>query len=153
MLRGQTDRNPKERVSMGATRIIGASGNPNSFGNMDVIVFPLAARTATVSSADIVNDFGSTCHVYIKVTARAGAASTTFTIEGKDAVSGDYYTILASTAMTTPAVKIMRVGPGLTASANLIVNDLLPRTWRVTATHGTADAHTYSVGASVLGGY
>ena len=135
---------------MGGTHIIGRSGNPDSFGNADVVVFPLLARTVTVSSADISNDFGKMCHVYIKVTARAGTASTTFTIQGKDAVSGDYYTILVSAALTTATTVILRVGPGLTAAANLIVNDLLPRTWRVTATHGTADAHTYSVGASVL---
>ena len=135
---------------MGGTRILGRSGNPDSFGNADVTVFPLLARTATVSSADLVNDFGKMCHVYIKATAKGTAPSVVFTIEGKDAVSGDYYTILAAAAMTTVTTKILRVGPGLTASANLIVNDLLPRTWRVTATHSNADSYTYSVGASVL---
>ena len=133
---------------MSGNRLLGDSGV--IYGNRNVVVFPLAARAATVSSADISNDFGKACHVYIKVTARAGSASTTFTIAGKDPVSGDYYTILASAAMTTAATKILRVVPGLTASANLIVSDCLPRTWRVTATHGTADDHTYSVGASIL---
>jgi hypothetical protein len=117
---------------------------------MDVVVFPLAARAATVSSSDIVNDFGKMCHVYIKITSITASPSIVFTIEGKDATSGDYYTILTAAAMTTATTKILRVGPGLTASANLIVNDLLPRTWRVTATHADADSATYSVGASVL---
>ena len=135
---------------MGGTRILGRSGNPDSFGNADVVVFASAARTATVSSADLVNDFGKVCHVFIDVTAISATPSVVFAIEGKDATSGKYYTILTAAAMTTVTTKILRVGPGLTASANLIVNDLLPRTWRVTATHGDADSITYSVGASVL---
>jgi hypothetical protein len=146
---------------MGGTHIVGKAGylaevssegavltTPRS--NSNVSVFALAARTATVSSADITNYFGRACHVYIKVTDSALTPSVVFTIEGKDEVSGDYYTILAAAAMTGAAVKILRVVPGLTAAANLIASDVLPRTWRVTATHADTDSITYSVGASVI---
>ena len=146
---------------MGATRVIGESGilaEVDATGallttprqNRDITVLPLAARTATVSSADIINQSGRSAIVYIRVTATAGAPSVVFTIEGRDGTSGDYYPILASTAVTATGTRVLRVGPGLIAAANLTVNDVLPRTWRVTATHGNADSFTASVGASVV---
>jgi hypothetical protein len=135
---------------MGGTRILGRSGNPDSFGNADIVVFASAARTATTNSADITNDFGRAAHIFINVTAKGTAPSVVFEVQGKDATSGSYYAILTAAAMTTVTTKILRVVPGLTAVANLTVSDTLPRTWRVVATHANGDSFTYSVGASIL---
>ena len=71
-------------------------------------------------------------------------------IEGKDLISGKYYTVLASAAITGTGTTVLKVYPGITASANASASDILPRTWRVTATHANTDSITYSVGASVI---
>jgi hypothetical protein len=109
-----------------------------------------AARTATTNSGDIETRAGRGVHVVIDATAAAATPSVVFTIQGKDATSGAYYTILASAAVTGVSTTVLRVFPGATAAANLAANDCLPATWRVLATAGDADSLTYSVGCSYL---
>lgn len=118
-------------------------------GNVDATLLASAARTAATQSADQTNYNGRGLHVVIDVTAWT-AGSITVTIQGKDSVSGKYYTILASAALAAVGTTILRVYPGLTASANAAANDILPRTWRVSVAVGTADSITYSIGASVI---
>lgn len=119
-------------------------------GNTEVQVFASAARTATVNSADLTNHNGRGVIVVIDVTAIALTPSVTFAIQGKDAESGKYVSILTSVAITGTGTTKLEVGPGLTAAANTVANAQLPRTWRVTATHADTDSITYSVGASVI---
>ncbi len=107
-----------------------------------------AARTANTNSTDQNNTNGKGVHVHINITAWT-AGSITVTIQGKDPVSGTYYTILASAALAATGLTVLRVHPGLTAVANLAANDFLPRVWRVAVTVGTADSITYSVGNAV----
>jgi hypothetical protein len=107
-----------------------------------------AARTATTNSGDVETRAGRGVHVVIDATAAAATPSVVFTIQGKDATSGAYYTILAS--VTGVSTTVLRVFPGSTAAANLAANDCLPATWRVLATAGDADSLTYSVGCSYL---
>jgi hypothetical protein len=109
-----------------------------------------AARTASVDSSDLTNGFGKGLHLVIDVTAVAATPSITVTIQGKDALSGKYYTILASAAITATGTTVLKVHPGLTAAANAAANDLLPRTWRVSVTNADADSITYSVGYSIV---
>lgn len=109
-----------------------------------------AARTATVNTSDQTNFGGRGVHVTINVTAASATPSVVFTIQGKDDLSGVYYTILASAAITGTGTTVLRVYPGLTAAANVTVNDVLPRTWRVNCVHADADSITYSLGASVI---
>ena len=45
---------------------------------------------------------------------------------------------------------MLRVYPGLTASANVTASDVLPATWRVEAVHGDTDSITYSVSANLI---
>lgn len=119
-------------------------------GNNDITVLASAARTATLQSSDITNYNAKGLHLVINVTAASATPSVVFTIQGKDALSSAYYTILASAAITGTGTTVLRVFPGATAAANLAANDILPRTWRVDATHADADSITYSVGASVI---
>jgi hypothetical protein len=75
------------------------------------------------------------------------------TVDGYDPVSGKYYNLITSAALTdsgAPYTRVLRVGQGLTASANLTVLDVLPSTIRVTMTHGDADSITYSVAATLV---
>lgn len=119
-------------------------------GNVDGTAFASAARTASANSADVTNYNSRGVHVVIDVTAITATPSVTFTIQGKDALSGAYYTVLASAAITGVGTTALRVYPALTAAANTVANDVLPRTWRVAAVHGDADSITYSVGYSLI---
>ncbi len=119
-------------------------------GNTDITVLASAARTASVNSADLTNYNARGLHLVIDVTAVTATPSITVTIQGKDALSGQYYTVLASAAITAVGTTVLRVYPGLTAAANAVANDILPRTWRVSVTNADADSITYSIGASVI---
>lgn len=112
--------------------------------------FDSAARTATTNSGDLDNGQHRGLHLTINVTAITSTPSVVFTIQGKDEISGSYYTILASAAITGTGTTVLRVYPGLTASANTVANDVLPKTWRVLATHADGDSITYSVGACLI---
>lgn len=117
--------------------------------NNNVQVFPSAANTASQDSGDFTNPGCKGVVLVIKITAGAGL-SLTFTIQGKDPVSGAYYTILASSALTGTGTTVLRVYPGLTASANVTADDVLPRTWRVDVNAGNNTSATYSVGALLI---
>ena len=121
-----------------------------AYHNERFTIFASAARTETVNGDDIENMNGRGVKVVIDVTAASATPSVVFTIQGKDTVSGKYYTILASSAITGTGTTVLTVYPGLTASANAVANDILPRDWRVIATHADADSITYSVGAQVI---
>lgn len=112
--------------------------------------FASAARTATGNSGDLSNGQHRGLHLVIDATAASATPSVVFTIQGKDETSGQYYTILASAAITGVSTTVLRVYPGLTAASNTVANDALPKTWRVLATHADADSITYSVGACLI---
>lgn len=110
-----------------------------------------AAGAGTTQSADQQNINGRGLHLIIDITAVGGTPTLTVTIEGKDPTSGKYYTILASAALSSVATTILRVYPGLTASANVTVNDVLPRVWRVKSViGGTTPQVTATIAASVV---
>ena len=86
--------------------------------------------------------------VVVDVTVNAGGlGSVTVKINGKDPASGKYYTILQSTALSAVATTVLRIYPTLTASANLIAQDILPETIQIVATGGSGGPITYSVGS------
>lgn len=118
--------------------------------NHELTLLASAARTATVSSVDQTNYNCRGVVIFIDVTAIAATPSVTFTIEGKSSLSAEYYTILTSAAVVATGNTVLRAYPGLTAAANTVANDVLPRIWRVTATHGDADSITYSVSANLI---
>lgn len=118
--------------------------------NRTITMLASAARTATNNSSTFSNPRGRALRFHVDCTARAGSASTVFTFQGLDAVSGKYYTLLATAAVTTAAKTEYLVGLGNTVTANVSANVAAPVKFRVLATHGTADAHTYSVSAEIL---
>jgi hypothetical protein len=111
-----------------------------------------AAASAGVNSADQVNVVARGLHLVIDITTITGTTPTlTVTIEGKDPTSGKYYTILASAALNATGTTVLKVYPGLTASANAVANDVLPRTWRVRTTiGGTTPAVTATIAANLI---
>lgn len=118
-------------------------------GNVEMTVFASGARTATVNSPDLTNPDGRHLWLVIDVTAVTATPSVVFKIQGKDPASGKYRDILASAAITGTGTTHLFVGMDLTAAANSIAKDFLPRTWRVRAEHADTDSATYSVGASI----
>ena len=118
-----------------------------TLGPQNKTVLASAARTASANSADLTNSNGRGVVIVIDATASADTPSVVFTVKGKDPLSGQYYTILASAAITGTSTTVLRVYPGLTAIANQTATDVVPRTYRVEAVADDADSLTYSVGA------
>lgn len=118
--------------------------------NDAITVLASAARTATNSSAILLNGNHRGGHFIIDVTAITATPSVVFSIEARDAGSLNWYSLLDSVAIVGVGTTILRVYPGLfPVTANLVANDILPFLWRVTATHADADSITYSVGANL----
>ena len=118
--------------------------------NFNTIALASEARIATNNSGDLTNSGHKGCHVIIDVTAITATPSIVPTIQGKDSVSGEYYTLLVGVAITATGTTILKVYPGLTASANVIANDIVPSKFRILMTHADADSATYSVGVSLV---
>jgi len=115
-----------------------------------VTVLASAARTASVDSAVFSGDGYRGIQLIIDATASAATPSVVFTLQGYSPAGNDYYTILASAAITGTGTTVLRVFPGSTVTANLAANDILPPLWRVSVAAGDADSLTYSVAANLL---
>jgi hypothetical protein len=113
------------------------------------IILPSAARTATVASAALSGRRFRGVSLYVKITAGT-TLSITPQLEGLDQASGDWYLLLAGTALTGVSVKRLTVAPGITVVANASAADVLPDQWRVNMVHGNANSATYTVGASLI---
>lgn len=107
------------------------------------VVAEPVARTAT---ANFTFHSGSAAGLFIiDVTATSATPSVVFTIQGVEPLSGNVYTILASSAITSTGTTVLRVHPELTAAANTIAKDFLPGAININAAHGDADSITYSI--------
>lgn len=127
----------------------GTSWDPTS-GNSDTAALITAAgATTTQTSADQTNYNGRGVRVVLDMTT-VGTGSVTLTIQGKDAASGKYYTLLAGAAVITDVTNAYEVYPGVTATANVSASTALPRVWRIVTTANNANPSTYTVGASVI---
>ncbi len=117
--------------------------------NVDVTLLASASRTTTQNSGNITvfNERG--VNVYLNMTV-VGTGNVTVNILGVDPVSGGTYTILQGSAITTNSFNVYRVYPALTAVANSVANDHLPRVIQINITANNANAATYSVGYTLL---
>lgn len=111
-----------------------------------------AAGAGTYTSADQKNLTHRGLNLYINITALTGTGPTvTVIIEGKDPVSGQYFTLLSSTALSAIGFTRLIVYPGIAVTANFSDNDALPGTWRVrVVVGGTGPAATGTISASLL---
>lgn len=112
----------------------------------------VAAGLGTVNGPDINNVAGKGLNVYINITAISGTTPTlTVTVQGKDPVSGQYFTILASTALAATGFTRMIIYPGVPAVANASDNDVLPDTFRViAAVGGTGPSVTATISGCII---
>lgn len=108
-------------------------------------VMASAARTATPDTEEFETS-GRSCTLVFDSTAVTSTPSTVVKVEGIDRLSGKAWTLLAGVAVATVTTQVLQIGPGLPATANASANAPLPPVIRVTATHGNANSHTYSIG-------
>lgn len=129
--------------------VLGFATKPAHAQNLGVTVFPSAARTATtLNSNDFVNNAGRGVTCVLDTTIFT-AGTVTLTIQGKDGVSGKYYTLLAGAAVGSVSTNTYKVFPGAPATSNVSANDQLPRAWRINLAGAASPNATYSVGCSV----
>ena len=117
----------------------------------DLTAVTLTAQgTGTVNSPDIQigtaqgNSSGFNVSVNITVIT---AGSLTVTVQGKDAASGTYYTLLASAALATTGFTRLQVGPLIAAAANTVAQTYIPKTIRISAAVVTGPV-TATIGVS-----
>jgi hypothetical protein len=92
-------------------------------------------------------------------TASSGAASTTFVIQGFDAATATWNTLVSSAAISGPTVSapfMIAAGPGLIAGdapTNGVQKAvMLPRTWRVGVTVAGTNSVDASIGCNLIRG-
>jgi hypothetical protein len=116
--------------------------------NADGIVL-LASSTITANgNTDIqVNNIARGIKLYISPGSfGSGASAITVKVQGYDPVSKNFFDMLTSASLTANTPVALTIYPGITATANISVNDVLPRSWRV-----TWQATAYGTGGSTLG--
>lgn len=122
--------------------------------NIQATLLASLARNASTASADQTNYNGKGVIVVVNISAVAGDDTFTFTIQGKDPISSEYYGMLVSSALASTGIYVYILYPATTAGATGVISAPLPRTWRVAATYaqvgGAADTLTFSVSACVL---
>ncbi len=114
-----------------------------------VTAYASAARTATPTAVTVSTGRYTRAAIVIDATAITATPSVVMTVHGLDPTSGSYYLIATSAAITAISNTYLRIGPGLTSTANLSFGDIVPDTLRITMTHGDADSITYSVGVNL----
>lgn len=119
--------------------------------NLDNFVIQASGAIITNgNSFDAVNYNARGAKVFITTgTFGSGASAITVSIQVKDPVSGNYFTLGTTGSLTASGFFVLQVYPGSTISLttpNVAVNDALSRTWRV-----TWNASAWGTGGSTLG--
>lgn len=109
------------------------------------------ARVADTDSEDQLNEWGRGGHIVVDVSAIADTPSIVVTVQGKDELSGNYYDILVSNAITATGTTILKIYPGIGVIDGAAASDVLPPIFRVSVAHGDADSITYSISAQMIG--
>lgn len=118
--------------------------------NVHYNVLNVVGATTTQTSPDFRNEWTRGAKVYVNMSV-IGTGSVTYTLQGKDSSSGQYYTILATTAVVGNGFTVLTVYPGAPVTANLSANDAVPYVWRILATANNANPTTYTVGVDLIG--
>ncbi len=110
-----------------------------------ITAFASVNRIATPDPVDVDMIGAHGMVVIIDVSDAAVTPSVVFNVDGFDSLSQKTWTLLDSAAITGTGTTVLRVGPGLTNSANLIADDLIPPAVRIAPVHADADPITYTV--------
>jgi hypothetical protein len=106
--------------------------------NLGAVQTLTAQAAGTVATGNLDTQQAKGCILLINVTAVTG--SLTVSLKGVDPTSGASYTVLASAAISATGLTVLRVYPGLTASANATANDVLPNTCVISSVVATGPA-------------
>lgn len=117
--------------------------------NVHYNVLNVVGATATQTSPDFRNEWARGAKLYINMSS-IGTGSVTFTFQGKDTSSGQYFTLLATAAIVGNGFTVLTVYPGAAVTANVSANDLVPYNWRILATANNANPTTYTVGVDLI---
>jgi hypothetical protein len=110
------------------------------------------ARSATYTGVQRENvEFADIIEVFCDLTAFVTTASLTLSIEAHDAAKGGFVSILAATALTAVGSKRLIVGPSVPTAANASLTAIVPMRYRIVATHGNGNSHTYSISVALRG--
>lgn len=119
-------------------------------GNEDSITLLNVSNVTVSQTSSLQTNYNWRGCIVVLQTTTIGSGSITLSIQGVEPVNSYVYTILAGTAVTTNTTVVYRVYPGLTASANSVASDILPRSWQVLVTANNANAATYNVQAMMV---
>ena len=118
-------------------------------GNLDVAALAYLTRTAASSSSDIISYNHRGVHIYLNFLSVENA-DVMLSVQGKDVNTSAYYGIFTAASVSVAGSYIYKIYPGISAGPASI-NDLLPRTFRVTVAHaGTSPTCAYAVGVSLI---
>lgn len=122
--------------------------------NRDFTIASSQTVTGAGQTADQLNLMHLGAAFFVNVSAISGTGATlTPILEGKDPVSGSYFTILTGPAITAAGISVLQAFPGMIAVANQIANSILPRQFRIRWTlAGTTPSATFSIGSCFVGG-
>lgn len=121
-------------------------------GNVEGTALASAARTATISSANITNHNARGVMVFLNVTAASGTGGLQTRIRGVDPVGASSVAVNAlPTAIIATSLLVYVVYPGGGAGAlTQGTNVELPRTFFIQVVHGDTSSYTYSVSYALL---
>lgn len=137
----------KKILSFIALCLLCFSTMAQQLSNTTFTPLPFGTYTATtVNSIDQVNYNYRGAHIIINVTT-ATSGNYTPHIQAKDPVSGLYYDLLVGTAISSAGVTVLKIYPGMTATANVSASDMLPLTWRVQMIGASTPSAVFSVSA------
>lgn len=118
--------------------------------NTSLEVLPIAARTAETASSVFRNRHHRGVRVHFNCTLDPGTAAVVATVQGKDTITGEYYTLLASASIAATGDTYLLVYPGAAVTSNVSVNQPLPPYWRVLVTVNDTESLTYGITAELL---
>jgi hypothetical protein len=136
----------------GAALTVAISAYPATVIAESSALITAVASTSTKTGTDQSNTKNKGALLVLNVSAISGVAATvTLSAQGKDPISGNYYTLFAGTAITATGTTMYQIYPGSTAAASAF-NGPLPAAWRVVATQaGTSNVISYTVSATLIG--
>lgn len=111
-----------------------------------------AQGAATVTSADQTGYNVSRVICVFNQASHTGTPSSTFSIQNKDAASGNYYTLVTSSAITADTTPTpLAAGAGVATASNAAIGSPVAAIWRVSATIGGSATPivTGTIGCSV----
>jgi hypothetical protein len=135
----------------GAAMTVAISAYPASTVSSGAILTATSVST-TQTSTDQSNTQYTGALIVLNVSAISGVAATvTLSAQGKDPVSGNYYTLFAGSAITAVGTTLYQIYPASTVAASSY-NGPLPAAYRVVATmSGTSPVASFTVSSTLVG--